>query len=332
MTATLPLRYDEVSMMTRMDEYFLEIEARNGFIARGEVLAAGLDDRFIRCQLRTRRWTRIRKGAYLFTSSWQELDPEERHRRLARAVLHSHGDRVVLSKVSGLLMHPGIDCWDVDLSRVHVTRRDSRAGSVERDVVHHEGPIADDDIVEIDGLLVSTESRCAVETIALAPLEAGLVVADSVLHRGRVDHDRLWEELARMQRWRGSRRADVVLRLADGRSESVGESRSRYLFWSQGLPKPDLQVKIRDAGGSLVGVVDLGWLAHGTLYEFDGRVKYGRLVKPGQQPSDVLFAEKRREDAIREATGCSIVRATWADLSQPRELAMRVRARMKDSA
>jgi hypothetical protein len=311
-----------------MDDYFLEVEVRRGFIPRGDVLAAGFDDRFIRTQVQSHRWTRIRKGAYLFTNSWQELGPEERHRRVARAVLHSHGDRVVLSKVSALLMHTGVDCWGIDLGRVHVTRRDGRAGSVERDVVHHEGPISDDDIVEIDGLLVTSEQRCTVETIAFASLEAGLVVADSVLHAGRVEHDQLWEQLAQMHRWRGSRTADVVLRMADGRSESVGESRSRYAFWSQGLPRPELQVRIHDSQGILLGIVDLGWLPQRTLYEFDGKVKYERLVKPGQEPSDVLFAEKRREDAIREATGFSIVRATWADLSRPRELARRVRDRM----
>jgi hypothetical protein len=32
--------------------------------------------------------------------------------------------------------------------------------------------------------------------------------------------------------------------------------------------------------------------------EFDGRVKYGPLPKPGQGIGDVLFDEKQREDAL----------------------------------
>ena len=51
--------------------------------------------------------------------------------------------------------------------------------------------------------------------------------------------------------------------------------------------------------------------------EFDGRVKYGRLLKPGQDPGDVVFAEKRREDRLREATGCAIIRLVWSDYEQP---------------
>ena len=135
----------------------------------------------------SKAWTRVRKGAYCFTFTWQTLDDVERHRRLARAVLHSHGDAVVLSKVSGLLMRPGCDVWNIDLSRVHVTRRDGRSGSIERDVVHHEGALAEDDIEVVDGLLVMRESRCVVETIATAGVEPGLVVADAALHSGRVD-------------------------------------------------------------------------------------------------------------------------------------------------
>ena len=131
-----------------MDDYFTAVELWQGFIARADVLAAGHDDRFIRRQLAARHWTRIRNGAYSSTDIWLSLDPVDRHRRLARAVLRAHGDAVVLSKVSALLMRPGLDVWGVDLSRVHVTRRDGRTGSVERDVVHHEGPVADDEIVD----------------------------------------------------------------------------------------------------------------------------------------------------------------------------------------
>jgi hypothetical protein len=121
-----------------MDQVLLSIESRRGFIARADVLSLGLDDRYIRRQLASRNWTRVRNGAYCSTSLWQALDDVERHRRLARAVLHAHGDAVALSKVSGLLMRPGCEVWGVDLRRVHVTRRDGRSGSVERDVVHHE--------------------------------------------------------------------------------------------------------------------------------------------------------------------------------------------------
>lgn len=311
-----------------MDAYFLALETRQGFIARADVLALSLDDRFIRRQLSSGVWTRVRKGAYCYTQNWQQLDAVERHRRLSRAVLHSHGNAVVLSKVSGLLARSGCEVWGIDLTRVHVTRRDARSGSIERDVVHHEGVISDDDIEVVDGLLVMKEPRCVIETIATAGVERGLVVADSALHGARVDADELGATLEMLRPCTGSRTVDLVLRFADGRAESVGESRARFLYWSQGLPRPEVQFSVFDNQGQLVGICDLAWPRHRLLFEFDGKIKYGRLLKPGQEPGDVVFQEKLREDALRRATGWALERATWADLSRPVETARRTRQRM----
>ena len=310
-----------------MDEYFSAIEARQGFIARADVLEVGLDDRYIRRRVTSRAWVRVRNGAYCLATTWQLLDDLDRHRRLARAVLRSHGDGVALSQVSGLLMRPGCDVWGVDLSRVHVTRRDGRSGGIERDVVHHEGA-RDEDIDVVDGLLVMREPRCVVETLASVPVEQGLAAADSALHAGRVDAHALDQAWGRMRTRSGARRVDLVLRLADGRAASIGESRSRFLYWMQGLPKPELQFEVRDGDGRLIGITDMAWPKLRTLFEFDGRVKYGRLLRPGQDAGDVVFQEKLREDALRRATGWAVERATWSDLSRPVETARRLRLRM----
>jgi hypothetical protein len=317
-----------------MDEYFLAVEAAQGFIARADVLGVGLDDRFIRRQLVSAAWTRVRKGAYCFSRTWSGLDPIERHRRLARAVLHSHGDAVVLSNVSGLLMRPGCEVWGIDLDHVHVTRRDGRSGSIERDVVHHESKLDDDDIELFHGLLVLKEPRCLLETIASAGVERGLVAADSTLRAGRVHEDELAELRGATRRWRGSRSVDLVLRLANKRAESVGESRTRFLYWSQGLPRPEVQFHVYDARGTLIGITDLAWPAHRLLVEFDGKIKYNDLLKPGQAPADAVFAEKLREDALRRETGFAVERVVWRDLSRPVETARRARQRMSqdDSA
>ena len=311
-----------------MDDYFAALELRQGFIARSDVLSIGGDDRFIRRTIGSGTWTRIRNGAYCPTVIWDSLGAVERHRRRARAVLHAHGDAVVLSHVSGLLMRPGCEVWGVDLSQVHVTRRDTRSGSVERDVVHHQGGVGDVDIELVDGLLVMSEVRCVVESIATCGLESGLVIADSALHTGRVTAPQLEELHESTTRWRGSRTVDLALRLTDGRAESVGESRSRFLYWNQGLPRPEVQFVVVDARGELVGISDLAWPAERLLFEFDGRVKYGRLLKPGQDPGDAVWREKLREDALRRVTGFAVERATWPDLERPVATARRARERM----
>ena len=74
-------------------------------------------------------------------------------------------------------------------------------------------------------------------------------------------------------------------------------------------------------------MTDFGWPAARTVGEFDGRVKYGRLVRPGQDPGDVVYAEKLREDRLR-AQGLAVVRWTWSDLDDFDDVAERIHSRL----
>ncbi|HET9117119.1 MAG TPA: hypothetical protein VFN75_03425, partial [Pseudonocardiaceae bacterium] len=65
-----------------------------------------------------------------------------------------------------------------------------------------------------------------------------------------------------------------------------------------------------------------------TVGEFDGKSKYGRLLRPGQDPAEVVYAEKLREDAIRAQTW-EVVRWTWADLRDFTPTAARIRERLR---
>ena len=78
-------------------------------------------------------------------------------------------------------------------------------------------------------------------------------------------------------------------------------------------------------GGS-TAYTDFGWSRQRTVGEFDGKVKYGRLLKPGQDAGEVVYAEKLREDAIRDE-GWQVVRWTWLDLRDFGPTATRIRAR-----
>ena len=76
---------------------------------------------------------------------------------------------------------------------------------------------------------------------------------------------------------------------------------------------------------------DVAWEADRVVGEFDGRMKYGRLLRPGQDPGEAVFEEKRREDAIRDE-GWDVVRWTWPDLKDAQRLGERVqRARSRGS-
>ena len=69
--------------------------------------------------------------------------------------------------------------------------------------------------------------------------------------------------------------------------------------------------------------MDFYWEEHKTVGEFDGKIKYGRLLKPGQRIEDVIFDEKIREDAVRDL-GLQVVRWITRDLYRPGVLRERV--------
>ena len=111
---------------------------QDGFFTRAMARDVGYDDKAVDSMIRSGVWHRFRRAYYSFADLWSTLDDVERHRVRSRAVLHSLGEAVALSHVSGAVAH-GIDIWGVDLARVHVTRLDGGAGRVEGDVVHHVG-------------------------------------------------------------------------------------------------------------------------------------------------------------------------------------------------
>ena len=307
------------------------IAAEHGSFRRGEALAFGVDDAALRRAVRRGALVKVRHGAYVFADEWGTLDEPSRHLVLTRAVLRVIGDDVAASHHSACLMHR-MEMWDVDLADAHVTRLDGGAGRTEAGVVHHEALSLDADVVRIGGHHVVQPARAALESALLSGVERGLVVVNSGLHQRLFTAEDLEAQHALMRSWPGAGHLQLVSRLADGRPESVAESRSAYLFWAQGLPKPELQYPVYDGRGNLVGIVDFAWPELGLLGEFDGKVKYLRHLRPGEEPGDAVFREKQREDLLRRVTGWSMVRLTWSDLYNPVATAAMIRSMMRRAA
>ena len=120
-------------------------------------------------------------------------------------------------------------------------------------------------------------------------------------------------------------RTGLVLRLADPRLESVGETRTHYVCWRQSIPAPELQFIVVGADGREIARLDFAWPERGKWLEFDGREKYVKYLRPGETITDAVLREKRREDLIREITGWQCLRVTWADLADPDRLGARIR-------
>jgi Transcriptional regulator, AbiEi antitoxin len=285
-------------------------------LSRADALAAGLDDRDLARAVRRGQLTRIRRGAYLDPSA--AISPV---RALVLATAAGLRDGSAVSHVSAAVLH-GLPLWRAGSGRVHVTRSPPAAGSGSAKVHLHVARLPEDDLTLVDGVLTTGPARTVVDLGRSLAFESAVVAADAALASRRVTRTELDACLARMGPVPGSRRASRVVAFADGRGESVGESRSRVLLHRLGLPAPDLQVRLRRSGGPVIARCDFGWRGHRTVGEFDGRVKY--RADEGRDPAQTVFREKQREDEIRDS-GWEIARWTWADLDAPSVVEGRIR-------
>ncbi|MGA8256323.1 MAG: type IV toxin-antitoxin system AbiEi family antitoxin domain-containing protein [Nocardioides sp.] len=293
-------------------------------ILRREALQAGMTEREIVRLCRSGEWTRVRHGAYMPRARWIKLDERDQFAARGRAVLRQARAPVVLSHTSAVA-ELGAPLFGLDLRDVHVTRLDQRAGRAAAGVRQHQGKLVATDVHSVRQARVTNATKTALDVLTLTCVESGLCIVNDLLHRGLTTEEQLHARYALMERNPFTLRAGLVLRLADARVESIGESRTYFLCWHQGLPAPVPQYRVEGSDGQLVASLDFAWPHLGVWAEFDGKIKYGALLREGQHPSDVVVAEKKREDRVRELTGWTCIRLTWQDLAQPEQTAARIR-------
>ena len=272
----------------------------------------GFDDRELRRMKRDGTLVPVRRGAYVRERPTERTRDEE-HRELIFATAPQLRDAAVLSHGSAAVLH-GLPTWPA-IDRVHVTRNRNSGGNRRAVVQVHASPLTEADTTTIDGVPVTSLARTVLDLCRTVPIEQAVAAGDRALAFGLV-RAVLEDRLAEMARWPGTRQARRALALLDPRSESAGESVSRVRLHEAGLPAPEPQHEIYGEDGRFVARVDFCWKEKRTIGEFDGKIKYGRSLKPGQSIEDVLFEEKRREDALRDL-GWQIVRWLWADLYRP---------------
>jgi hypothetical protein len=290
-------------------------------IRRADALAEGMTDDELARLVRRGEQVRLQRGAY--ASGGLPTDATERLASVVMATMAGLRLPGPVSHLSAAVLH-GLPTWNVRFDRVHVTRRPPSSGSGTRRVHLHVARLPDDEVTVLNGLDVTDLTRTAVDLARSLPFEQAVVTVDAALATRRTTREQLTDCLKRMGSVPGVRRAARVIAFADGRSESVGESRSRVLMKRLGLPAPDLQVRLRRADGREVARCDFGWREHRTISEFDGRIKYGRLLRPGQDPGDAVFEEKLREDDIRDH-GWKVARWIWRELETPLVIGDRLR-------
>jgi len=241
-----------------------------------------------------------------------EHDARAWHRRLCVGALLLYPD-AVLAGASAVLAH-GIPVWGTPLGTPSILRPVSRVGGMSAFWVRP----TRGDVVSTAWGPASDPATALVQHAVDHGIVTGVVSADAALREGMVTLERLTAQLSAVATWPHSSRAASMLRLVDGRRESVGESRCGVMLAMAGIAATP-QVTITDARGSFVARVD--FLVDGSMVvvEFDGKIKYAT------GDPEVLWHEKRREDRLR-ALGYVVVRVTWAQLERPGAVAAAVRS------
>jgi hypothetical protein len=284
-----------------------------------ELLAEGWSAGELDRMARSGEVQRIRRGAYECGPA-RSLERRDQHRRLIEATLRQTSVDSAISHMSAAVLHQ-LPIWNDQLRKVHITRNQSGGGKVRRYVHLHAAPLPELDVCEIDGQRITTLARTVFDLLRTLTMERSVPIGDAALRLGLTLED-LAEVAGGCIGWRGMLQARRAMKFLDARSESAGESYSRVLLDRLGVPAPIPQFEVWHRG-MLAGRADFGWEEFRTLGEFDGKQKYGSLLKPGQTAADAVFAEKRREDALRDL-GWQIVRWIWEDLYHPEELRVRL--------
>lgn len=141
--------------------------------------------------------------------------------------------------------------------------------------VSGERRFASHDVVEIDGMRVTTPLRTACDLGRLLHRDAALAALDALLALGAFSLEELIAEVDRFRGFRGVRQLRVLAPLADAGSESFGESALRLRWYDATcLPTPVTQVEVHDAG-RFVGRVDLAAPDARYAAEYDGEAFHG---------------------------------------------------------
>ncbi len=282
---------------------------------RAQARAAGWTDRQIDRRLASGGFERLRRGVAREAAEAGEgvlLPPD-----VAAALISCSGREVAISHASAarlLALPKPLAGWGNPQFTAASGPTRTRAG------VHiRVAPLPHSDVFWYRGAWITKPARTVFDCLRTLPPRDGLAILDAALHHGLVQMERLLAVLEHQQGWPGTRIARRVLMLGDERRESPLESWSAWAFSEAGVPGPEWQVEIRDAGGVFVARTDCWW--PGVAGEADGRSKYAlaaaqRSGSGADALFDVLGSERRREQRLR-ATGADMVRWCAADVLDP---------------
>jgi hypothetical protein len=190
---------------------------------------------------------------------------------------------------------------------LHLARR--------KDVVHWRSPLDADDVVEVDGIRVTSPVRTAFDVGRRSrTLERGVASLDVMARQLGVSALEVSSYAREHRRAWGLPLLRRALPLVDGRSRSIGESRLRVLWIVEaGLSRPECNAYLIGGLGQVLGMPDLLLVEAGFVGEYDGA---------HHRDLEAHTLDNAREEDF-ESLGLVVVRATSLDLGPRRQLTVR---------
>lgn len=293
------------------------VRSQDGVVTWQQLRLCGVGEAEVRRRLRSGRWARLRRGAYLI-----DADREQGRGATvqARAVSLTTPGGVLAGGTAAAL-------WGIHGApegAVEVVLPPTRPLRHRPDMRPHTWALSPADVTTLRGMRVTSPARTLLDLVPTLDRPSALAVVDSAL-RSRVV---VPADLARLRdtatgRPGAAHVADLWL-LADGRAESVLESRVRLRCIDGGLPPDDLQVEVHDLDGRVLARGDMAYRTRSSrrrpgllLVEADGAAVHAR-------PEAVLVDRTRGN--VLTALGHDVVRFTWRDTVDPHRIPRLVRA------
>jgi len=158
---------------------------------------------------------------------------------------------------------PPLEMWVLrDHSRI---RRKGCVGG-ERD-------LAPGDVMQIEGLRLTTPCRTALDLGCRLPPRQAMAALDAFTRLHNITREELKAELPRYRRRRGVVQLRQLVSLADPRLESAGESWTRLCIIDEGPPPPEPQYWVEWEGRRVR--LDLAYPRHKIMIEYDGIEYHG---------------------------------------------------------
>ncbi|MBT2538415.1 endonuclease domain-containing protein [Arthrobacter sp. ISL-69] len=162
---------------------------------------------------------------------------------------------------------------------IHISRPDTMAIPRRIGVRGHRGQFFGDEIIALDGLLVTSRTRTWLDCSRKMSVDELTVVADHLLRIPRPDfegraephatREQLEDMLDRHKGTPGIRKARLALEQARVRADSAPETRLRLALENAGLPEPKLNVPT-ELNTGVVRQPDLSYPEHKVAVEYEG--------------------------------------------------------------